>query len=240
MIRILELALLFAATVYFIRQCRKPTGLLGRFLLSTMNQSHANLTTWGLEHAQVGEHDTILDIGCGGGRTIERLAAIASQGKVYGVDYSATSVAASRKLNAAEIQAGRIDIQQASVSNLPLPDATLDLVTAVETHYYWPDRPAAMREILRVLKPGGRLLMIAEVYSGPKFALPIRMVMGLLGGACLTEDEHRDLLVKAGFEKSQVFIEPSHGWICATGTKPLPPAELDSEHRPEGAAPRLS
>lgn len=41
-----------------------------------------------------------------------------------------------------------------------------DLVTAVETHFWWPNLQADMREIFRVLKAGGKLIVIAEVYKG--------------------------------------------------------------------------
>jgi ubiquinone/menaquinone biosynthesis C-methylase UbiE len=49
---------------------------------------------------------------------------------------------------------------------LPFPDGLFDLVTAVETHYFWPDLPADMREIQRVLRPGGTLVVLAEAYKG--------------------------------------------------------------------------
>ncbi|HXB73873.1 MAG TPA: class I SAM-dependent methyltransferase [Candidatus Acidoferrales bacterium] len=186
-----------------------------------MNKSHSDLTAWGLEHVEIGERDAILDVGCGGGRTIQRLAIIATHGKVHGVDYAETSVAASRGLNKDAVESGRVEIHQASVSKLPFQDGAFDLVTAVETHYYWPDRPGAMREVLRVLKPGGRLLIIAEAYRGRSFDLPYRMAMKLIGGAYLSVDEHCDLFVKAGYEEAQVFLERPKGWICATGRKPV-------------------
>src|SRR5689334_10913602 len=104
---------------YFARQCRKPSGWLGRFIAWTMNRSHFDLTSWGLGHVAVGTRDAILDVGCGGGRTIQRLAAMAEHGKVYGVDYAATCVAASRSSNKAAIDSGRVEIQQATVSRLP-------------------------------------------------------------------------------------------------------------------------
>ena len=81
-----------------------------------------------------------------------------------GIDYAAGSVAASRGRNAASIRAGRVEIVRASVSQIPFPDSTFDLVTAVETQYYWPDVVNDMREIRRVLKPGGTLVIIAETY----------------------------------------------------------------------------
>ena len=136
-------------------QCRKPKWWLGRLLLWTMNVRHSHVTDWGLRHVPLEKYFRVLDIGCGGGRTIAKLAAIASDGKVYGMDYSAASVAAARSANARWIKAGRVEIQQASVSRLPFPDGNFDVVTAVETHYYWPNLAADLREILRVLKPGG-------------------------------------------------------------------------------------
>jgi SAM-dependent methyltransferase len=141
-------------------------------------------------------------------------------GKVHAVDYSEASVAASRAFNHAAVESGRVEIQRATVSRLPFPDDAFDLITAVETHYYWPDRPGDMREIYRVLKPTGSILIIAEAYRGRGFDLPHKLGMKLIGGAYLSPDDHRDLLVEAGYVDTKVFLEPAKGWICATGKKP--------------------
>ena len=117
------------------------------------------------------------------------------------------------------IESGCVDVRQASVEKLPFAEGTFDVVTAVETHYYWPDRPAAMREILRVLKPGGTPMILAEVYRSGRFDGPARVVMRLLGGDCLTADAHRESFAQAGYTDCQVFPE-RRGWICATGGKP--------------------
>jgi ubiquinone/menaquinone biosynthesis C-methylase UbiE len=100
-------------------------------------------------------------------RTIRKLATMAAAGKVYGLDYSEVSVAVAKKTNAPWIASGRVALRQGSVSQIPFPNHTFDLVTAVETHYFWPDLPAGTRGVLRVLKAGGRFLLIAEVYRGP-------------------------------------------------------------------------
>ena len=73
-------------------QYSKPTGWFGRYTLWRMNSSHSKLTDWGLEHISIENHYTVLDVGCGGGRTVSKLAAMATKGKVYGVDYSDESV----------------------------------------------------------------------------------------------------------------------------------------------------
>ena len=216
----LTVAMTFAATAYMVRQFRKPSGPAGNLVVRLMNQSHSGLTDWGLQHASIAEDDTVLDVGCGGGMTIRKLAAMAARGKVYGIDYSGASIAASRRLNRAEIAAGRVDVRKASVSDLPLPDNGIDLVTAVETHYYWPDRPAAMREILRVLKPGGQFLIIAEMYRDGSRDGQNMAAMKLVGGTCLSAQEHQDLFTKAGFVDTQIATHPKHGWLCALGRKP--------------------
>src|SRR5262245_60106574 len=115
-----------------------------------MNSHHSKLTDWGLQHASLESHYTILDVGCGGGRTVDKLAAGTVQGKVYGVDHSEESVAATRKKNAEWIEMGRVEVLQSSVSRLPFPDGMFDFVTAVETHFWWPNLPADVREVHRV------------------------------------------------------------------------------------------
>ena len=123
-------------------QCRKPTGWLGRLFLWLMQRVHSKLAVWGLQQVSVGKGDTILDVGCGGGAMVRKLAAVAAEGKVYGVDHSEQSVAAARRANRKGTAEGRVEIRKASVSALPFPDDLFDLVTAVETHYFWPDLPA--------------------------------------------------------------------------------------------------
>ena len=206
-----------------VNQCSKPTGWLGRCTLWRMNSSHSKLTDWGLEQISIANHDTILDVGCGGGRTVNKLAAIAKQGKVYGVDYSEESIAFSKRTNAHWIEAGRVEIRQASVSQLPFPDNTFNVITGVETHYFWPDLPGDVHEVLRVLKPGGTFGLIAEVYKGANktAAKLLEKYPELLGMTLLTPEEHRELLANAGYSNVQVVEESSNGWICGTGRKPI-------------------
>ena len=166
-------------------------------------------------------HFTILDVGCGGGRTVKKLAAIATDGMVHGIDYAEGSVAASRAENGQLIKAGRVAIEKASVSRLPFPDNTFDLVTAVETQYYWPDLAGDMREILRVVKPGGKLMVIAETYKGGKYDKLKWPVMWLLRSSHLSVNEHRELFSNAGYTDVEIFEEHGKGWICGIARKPL-------------------
>lgn len=204
---------------WFLSQCRKPSGPLGRRVVAAMNVSHSGLTDWGLTHVEVGRTDAILDVGCGGGRTVQKLAVLAAEGRVAGVDYSDASVAASRAFNAKAIAEGHVSIDPASVAALPFPDRAFDLVTAVETHYYWPDLSANMGEVLRVLKSGGTFAIIAETHrSGRLFGLHGIVMKGLLRAAFLTRTEHEALLTHAGFQDVRSWTRGA--WICTTGRRP--------------------
>ncbi|HVW10770.1 MAG TPA: class I SAM-dependent methyltransferase [Bryobacteraceae bacterium] len=186
-----------------------------------MNSRHSGLTDWGLSHASIVQQDVILDAGCGGGRTLGKLAAIATQGKVYGIDHSKESVAVATRTNRKWIDIARVEVREAAVSRLPFPDGTFDVVTAVETHFWWPALPADLREVLRVLKMGGRLIVIAEVYKGSKAftAKAVERYSEKTGMALLSADEHREYFAEAGYADIQVITEPRKGWICCAGRK---------------------
>jgi ubiquinone/menaquinone biosynthesis C-methylase UbiE len=114
-----------------------------------------------------------------------------------------------------------VRIELGSVAALPFADRTFDIVTAVETHYYWPDLPANVQDILRVLKPGGTCALIAETYRGGPLRLLYGIVMPLLGAAFLSDAEHCDLLTRAGFREVKTHHVSGRTWICATGRRPL-------------------
>ena len=141
-----------------------PRGAMGRIALSMMNSWHGPLTNWGFDHIPFRDGWTILDVGCGGGRTLRRLLGRSKGATVYGVDLSGESVAKARRENAKLLDT-RVFVRQGSAAELPYSDHTFDLVTAVETVYFWRDLPRCFEEVKRVLKPGGRFAILLEVAS---------------------------------------------------------------------------
>ena len=200
-------------------QCQRPTGWFGRIVLWSMNRRHSRLTDWGLSHLSIREDDTILDVGCGGGRTVAKLAALAPKGRVYGIDYAPASVATARNLNRQLVGDGRVSIHEASVAELPFADNTFDLVTAIETHFWWQDLNRGMREVLRVLRPGGRMAVIAEFYNGGKHARYADRLARWTTMAVLDVEQHKTMFVDAGLREVDVDEDAGRGWICALGTK---------------------
>ena len=174
-------------------------------------------------HISIGNDWTILGVGCGGGRTVSKLAVIVTQGKVYGVDYSDESVSATKRMNARWIDLGRVEVGHAPVSQLPFPDNMFDLVTAVETHFWRPNLASDMCEVFRVVKPGGTLILIAEIYKGANTAVAkvAEKYASQTGMTLLSVDEHRELLIGGGYSKVEVVEKRDKGWICAVGRKPM-------------------
>jgi len=92
--------------------------------------AHSGLTKWGLGFIDIVRDIDALDIGCGGGRTVERLAV---DGKVVGIDYSPDAVAVDRKKNRSLMNDGRVMIFQETVSSMRFSDGSFDLVTAIDS-----------------------------------------------------------------------------------------------------------
>jgi ubiquinone/menaquinone biosynthesis C-methylase UbiE len=202
-----------------LSQCKRPSGSFGRLLARGMNSSHSPLTKWALGHIAVAAYSTALDVGCGGGRTVDRLAKIANDGWVVGLDYSEDAVVVSRRKNAKHIHEGRVEICHASVSSIPYGDDTFNLVTAVETLYFWPAPEADLLEVQRVMKPGGQLLVACTMYKGGKYDARNRRFVNEIDMHYLSVEELQNLLEASEYEDIQVMVENDKGWICAVARK---------------------
>ncbi|WP_294748505.1 class I SAM-dependent methyltransferase [uncultured Prevotella sp.] len=182
----------------FFSQCARPEGALGRVMLSFMNYTHAPLTNWGLNLVDVQDGWTMLDVGCGGGFTIRRLLKRSRGAQVYGIDISEESVAKARKVNA-EVLDKQVFITQGSAEKLPYEDGKFDLVTAVETVYFWPNLPDCLQEVRRVLKPGGKFAILVEVVdSDSKWTSVVE------GMTAYSPDDLKKLLDDAGFTQTEI------------------------------------
>jgi ubiquinone/menaquinone biosynthesis C-methylase UbiE len=197
----------------FLKNCRKPQGLMGRFVAKSMNAGHAVISEWGLSHLKVARDAVVLDIGCGGGANIGRLLRICPEGRIYGIDYSDESVAVSRKKNSTAL-GKRCNVRLGSVSALPYEADMFDAAIAFETVYFWPDIENDLREVGRVLRLGGVLLICNDACD----PLDDTWTSRIDGMSIYGKDELTRLLSKSGFKTTGVSIH-KNGWLCVVARK---------------------
>jgi len=142
---------------FIARQSSHPTGMLGWIIGSIMSRETAALNATVLDALELQPTDRVLEVGFGHGRTIERAAAIVTDGFVAGIDVSETMVRMATCRCRRFIEQGRVRLEVGDSSRLPFPANHFDKAYAVHTIYFWADPVAHLREIHRVLKPGGTL-----------------------------------------------------------------------------------
>ena len=195
-------------------QCKKPSGRFGRFLARGMNFGHSGITRWGLGFIEIASDIRALDIGCGGGRTVERLAEIATDGKIVGIDYSPDAVAVARKKNRSLINNGRVEIIQEAVSSMRFSDGAFGLITAFETHHFWPDFRNDLKEVHRVAKHNGQLLIVGAIYKNKKYDRRNQRMVNAIEMTYLSIDEFREILEGVGYSEFDAIEEKNKGWFA--------------------------
>jgi SAM-dependent methyltransferase len=150
--------------------------------------------------------EAVLDLGCGGGFDCFLAARqVGPEGSVIGVDMTPGMVDKARK-NAATGQTTNVDFRLGEIENLPVADASVDVIISNCVINLSPNKPRVFREAHRVLRPGGRLSFSDIVAIEP---LPtdirenIALVSGCIGGAALVE-EIEQMMSEAGFTEIRV------------------------------------
>ncbi len=202
-----------------LRQCRKPSGEAGEQIAGEMNESHFELTGWGLEKANIRKDGIILDVGCGGGRTVNRLAAMACRGRIFGIDYSRDCVTWSERYNRALIDEGRVRILHGNVQEIPFDDSFFDTVTAVETIYFWADLLRCFEQVKRVLKQSGEFIIINEAYESERFSERNRVYLESGDMKIPSPEQLRELLCRAGFDRVNAYVKEEKNWLCCIAQK---------------------
>ena len=181
---------------------RKPKGKLGNIQLKSMNKEHTPLALWNLKHLDIKPDDIVLDVGCGGGININRMAEKAK--KVYGVDYSIESVKLSREVNRDLIGQGKVEVLEGDVQSLPFEDNTFDIITAFETVYFWPNIEKSFGEVKRVLKTGGTFMMGME--SNGSDNIPMKISKKLIDMEVYSDDEMTGFLKANDYSNITVYL----------------------------------
>ncbi|HEY3394766.1 MAG TPA: arsenite methyltransferase [Lacipirellulaceae bacterium] len=149
--------------------------------------------------------ETVVDLGCGGGLDVFLAAdRVGPSGKAIGVDMTPEMLDLSRR-NA--VGRENVEFIQATIDNMPLPDASVDCVISNCVINLAPDKPAVFREIARILKPGGRLAVSDIALKQPlppEIGNDLQAYVGCVAGAILIDD-YRSGLAAAGFSAVEII-----------------------------------
>ncbi|MBN2305524.1 MAG: class I SAM-dependent methyltransferase [Anaerolineae bacterium] len=170
-------------------------GFWGWLAVRLMGVRNRQINEWTVARLDIQPTDHILEIGFGAGKSIQRAAQQATAGRVAGIDPSPAMVRETSRRNRAAIRAGRVEVRQGDVMALPFDAATFDKAFGVGVIYYLSEPVAALREIGRVLKPGGLLLLLVREPA----ALAQNPVFQESGYRTYERDAAAALFTEAGF-----------------------------------------
>ncbi len=148
-----------------------------------MAAEHANIADGLLARMSFGERDKILDIGCGSGWFVSRLAERVPNGQVVGIDVADAMIQVARKTFAGKENAM---FMPGAAAEIPWDECFFEKVVSIESAYYWPDPPKAFEEIFRVLRPGGKVWILINLFREneashgwqEKLAVPTHLMSG--------------------------------------------------------------
>ncbi len=195
-----------------------PTGDAGLVMLSRMNESHSDVTSFGLSFLDKKEDACYLDIGCGGGNTLKMLLSF-TKGDVYGIDISLTAIKKSMEYNQEEYDKNRLKLFKANVLELPFKENMFDGITTVESFYFWENHLEALRQIKNVLKENGKFVLIADIYDNGHLDFDTIVNISKYKLFNPTIEKFEDLFHVAGFKDIKVHLKDSTTWIAVEGKK---------------------
>ena len=160
--------------------------------------------------ADLNEGETVLDLGSGGGIDVLLSAKrVGTSGKAYGLDMTDEMLELARR-NALEAQVSNVEFLKGYIEEIPLPDASVDVVISNCVINLSADKNKVFEEIARVLRPGGRI-GVSDVVSANELTPEQRSqrgtYVGCIAGA-LSFDEYNEGLKEAGFE--EISVAPTH------------------------------
>lgn len=186
------------------RQYRNPVGEDGRTVLEGMNKHHEPIWEWCISHMPDGADGSVLDIGCGGGGLISRLSERYPYAMMFGVDISQESLDMTARVNQDLVTGGGLELHLCSVDSMPFVDGSMDIVTAVETYFFWPDLDAALEEIHRVMSPGGLLFIGSEMQLRDDNEADMARASELYGTRLVRDERMLQAMEDVGFDARAV------------------------------------
>lgn len=162
----------------------------------SMETEHRPIVEPTLAMMKIAPADEVLDVGCGGGWLVREIASRVPQGHVLGMDVSDEMISRARR---SATNSRNVEFVVGAVDAIFRDANSFDKVISVESSYYWPDPAAGIREIFRVLRPGGSAWILINYYRdnlychqwSKTFTIPTHLLSG---------DEWAGLFDSAGFK----------------------------------------
>lgn len=148
---------------FFSEQARKPSGVFGRLIMSRIfDIGNKFLNDFVVDLLAPGVNDRILEIGCGTGKMLDKLAGKNDGEYFVGIDFSRTMVAMARKRAKKHLSNGRVSIIEGDFDIHPFEKGLFDKIYTVNTIYFWKDPGKTAQKAANVLKPGGTFVVAFE------------------------------------------------------------------------------
>lgn len=195
---------------FITKQFGNPSGVFGRFIGKGMARNNKYDAQWTISLLDIQPDHRILEIGFGPGVSTQMAGHRASQGFVAGIDHSKTMVQAASNRNADAIQSGLMEIRQGDVSSLPYPDESFDLAFSLHSIYFWQNPVDCLKEIKRVLKPGGRLAITIQPKDKWRPNVDAEIMTLFFGSdvaALFSEAGYRNVHIEVPPPEDKMFLE---------------------------------
>lgn len=197
-----------AKPLFIARQSSHPTGLFGHVVASVMARETATINDWVLGAVEPKPGESIVELGCGHGRSLPRLASgVGPAGRIVGIDPSEVMRRTAKRRNRRETLAGGVFVKAGTSEHIPYPADSFDKWVSVHTVYFWPDLQAGFCEAVRVLRPGGELFLGFHPGEDEKLAAQLPSAVYTLHRRTVIERA----LGQAGFEGIATRIHADTG-----------------------------
>ena len=193
-------------------QFAKPTGFFGKILAKGMARGHKDFYKNTAKAMNLKHDDKFLEIGFGSGLFIKKY--VSNVSKIAGLDYSKDMVKLAKDFNINLVESGKAEFKHGDATSIPWDDNEFSVVVAIETFFFWSEPERSLKDIFRVLMPGGRLVI--EMAYNKDDGIDHTKLIKKMNLKLYSGEEMKRLLKESGFVDVVINYYKSY-WIPIKG-----------------------